>query len=155
MIISGMSNSMNALRRVGLSLGCLLLSVTLFSLLFSLPFGAGVVPLVFRVAIVFAIPVWCLYLPFVIALKDAEGRRSWIILLSGILIGPISLALLGLFFLIRGFDAHKIWQGDPLLGVLGGLAAMMIYALVVGFLTTSFYVIALRVLRRRTTIGRG
>jgi hypothetical protein len=155
MIFSGMSNPMNALRRVGLSLGCLLLSVTLFSLLFILPFGAGVVPLVFRVAIMFAIPVWCLYLPFVIALKDAQGRRIWIILLSGILIGPTSLALLGLIFLLRGFDAHKIWRGDPLLGVLGGLAAMMIYALIVGFLTTSFYVIALRVLRRRTTIARG
>ena len=72
MIISGMSNSMNALRRVGLSLGCLLFSVTLFSLLFILLFGAGAVPFVFRVAIMVAIPVWCLYLPFVIALKDAE-----------------------------------------------------------------------------------
>jgi len=148
---------MNAWRRVGLSLGCLLLSVSLFSLLYILvlPFGAGSVPLVFRVAIMFAIPVWCLYLPFMIALKDAEGRRFWIILLSGILIGPTSLALLGLIFLLGGFDAHKIWQGDPLFGVLGGLAAMMIYALIVGFLATSFYVIALRVLRRRTTVARG
>ena len=157
MIISGMSNSMNALRRVGLSLGCLLLSVTLFSLLFILilPFGAGAVPLVFRVAIMFAIPVWCLYLPFVIAPKDAEGWRIWIILLSGILIGPTSLALLVLISQLRGFDAHVIWQDDPLLGVLGGLAAMMIYALIVGFLTTSFDVIALKVLRRRNTIARG
>lgn len=144
---------MNALRRVGLSLGCLLLSVTLFSLLFSLPFGAGVVPLVFRVAIVFAIPVWCLYLPFVIALKDAEGWRIWIILLSGILIGPTSLALWGLTLQLRGGDPHNIWQGDPLIG-LGGIAAM-IFAAIVGFLTTSFYLIALRVLRRRTTIARG
>jgi hypothetical protein len=56
---------------------------------------------------------------------------------------------------VRGGDPHKIWYGDPLLGVLGGLAAMMIYALIVGFLTTSFYVIALRVLRGRTTIARG
>ena len=153
MIISGKSNSMKALRRVGLSLGCLLLSVTLFSLLFILPFGAGAVALVFRVAIVFAIPVWCLYLPFVIALKDAEGWRIWIILLSGILIGPTSLALWGLTLQLRGGDPHEIWQGDPLIG-LGGIAAM-IFAVIVGFLTTFFYVIALRVLRRPTTIARG
>jgi hypothetical protein len=101
----------------------------------------------------FAIPVWCLYLPFVIALKDAEGRRRWIILLSGILMGPTSLALWGLTLQLRGADPHNIWQGDPLIG-LGGIAAM-IFAAIVGFLTTSFYLIALRVLRRRTTIGRG
>jgi hypothetical protein len=151
--ISGISNSMNALRRVSLSLGCLLLSVTLFSLLFIQPFGTGAVPLVFRVAIMFAIPVWCLYLPFVIALKDAQERRIWIILLSGILIGPTSLALLGLILQLRGGDPHDIWQGDPLIG-LDGIAAI-IFAAIVGFLTTSFYLIALRVLRRRTTIARG
>jgi hypothetical protein len=148
-----MNNSMNALRRVGLSLGCLLFSVTLFSLLFILPFGAGAVPLVFRVAIMVAIPVWCLYLPFVIALKDAEGWRIWTILLSGILIGPTSLALWGLTLQLRGRDPHNIWQGDPLIG-LGGIAAM-IFAAIVGFLTTSLYLIVLRVLRRRTTIARG
>ena len=69
--------------------------------------------------------------------------------------GPHRSPLWGLILRVRGGDPHKIWYGDPLLGVLGGLAAMMIYALIVGFLTTSFYVIALRVLRRRTTIARG
>jgi len=39
--------------------------------------------------------------------------------------------------------------------LLGGAAAAMVFALIVGFLTTSFYVIALRVLRRRNTIARG
>jgi hypothetical protein len=155
MIVFGASNLMNVLRRVGLSLGCLLLSVVLFSLLFSLRFGAGAVLLVFRVTLIVALPVWCLYLPFLIALKDAEERRIWIILFSGILIGPTSLALLGLIFQLRGVDPHKIWQGDPLLGVLGGLAAMMIYALIVGFLTTSFYVIVLRALHRRSTAIKG
>src|SRR5215469_8775817 len=105
---------MNALRRVGLSLGCLLFSVTLFSLLFILLFGAGAVPFVFRVAIMVAIPVWCLYLPFVIALKGAEGWRIWIILLSGILIGPTSLALWGLTLQLRGGDPHYQMGGRHL-----------------------------------------
>ena len=48
------------------------------------------------VTMTLALPIWCLYLPFVIALKDAEEWRIWIILFSGILIGPASLASWGL-----------------------------------------------------------
>jgi hypothetical protein len=109
--------------------------------------------LIFRVAMTFALPVWCLYLPVVIALKDAEEGRIWTILFSGILIGPASLALWGLILQLRGGDAHQIWHGDPLVG-LGGIAAIT-FALIVGFLTTSFYVIALRILHRRSTAAKG
>ena len=151
---------MNTLKRISLSLGSLLLSVTLFTLLFGLFFSraglfrAGPLLYIFRFTMIFALPVWCLYLPFVIALKDAEERRIWTILFSGILIGPASLALWGLILWLRGGDPHKIWLGDPLLGVLGGIAAGMIYALIVAFLATCFYVIALRVLHRRSTTAR-
>jgi hypothetical protein len=108
--------------------------------------GTGVL-FIFRVALMFALPVWCLYLPFVFALKDAEGRRIWIILVSGVLIGPASLALLGLVQQLRGGDPQKIWQGDPLIG---GTPLVMISASVVGFLTTAFYGIALKALHRRS-----
>jgi hypothetical protein len=153
-IISGANNLMNTLRRIGLWFGSLLVSVTLFSLLVTLHFSgpgffrAGSVLLTFRVTMIFAFPVWCLYLPFVIALKDAEERRGWTILFSGLLIGPASLALWGLILQLRGGDPHKIWHGDPLAF---GLNGAMLFALIVGFLTTSFYVIALKVLHRRPT----
>jgi hypothetical protein len=62
---------------------------------------------------IFALPFWCLYLPFVIALKDAEQRRIWTILFSGILIGPASVAVWCLILQIRGGDLHKIWQAVP------------------------------------------
>ena len=146
MITSGASNLVNTLRRIGLWFGSLLLSVTLFSLLFTLHFSgpgffrAGSVLLTLRVTMIFAFPVWCLYLPFVIALKDAEQRRGWTIFFSGILIGPTSLALWGLILQLRG--------GDPLAF---GLNGAMIFALIVGFLTTSFYVIGLKALHRRST----
>jgi hypothetical protein len=95
---------------------------------------------------IFALPVACLYLPFVIALKDAEGRRIWTILLCGILIGPAVPGLLGLFLQLRGQlrgeDVTKVWQGEPLTGL--GLGSGMIYALIVGFLTTVCYVIAMK-----------
>jgi hypothetical protein len=149
------------LGRVGLWFGSLLVAVTLFSLLLSLLFSiAGSfrvesVFMFFYVTMMFALPVWCLYLPFVIAIKDAEGRRIWTILVSGILIGPTSLGLWGLILLRRGGDPQKIWYGDPLLGVLGGIGAMMVCALIVGFLTTSFYVFALKRRHRRPTAAQG
>ncbi len=144
---------MSTFSSIGLSFGSLLLSALLFSLSFSGLFRAGAFLPVFHVTMVFALPVWCLYLPFVIALKDAEARRIWTILFSGILIGPASLAFWSLILQLRGGDPYTIWHGDPLSG-LGGIAAM-IYALIVGFLTTSFYLLALRVLHRLFTAARG
>ena len=135
---------MNIVGRIGLWFGCLFFSVALLSLLLS-SLGASAY-VVFRVTMMFALPVACLYLPFVIALKDAEGRRIWTILLSGILIGPAVPGLLGLFLQLRGQlrgeDVHKVWQGEPLTGV--GLGSAMIYALIVGFMTTACYVIVLK-----------
>jgi hypothetical protein len=75
------------------SVRCERLSATLFVLLFSVLFPAWSIIVILRVTMIFAFPFWYLYLPFVIALKDAEERRIWIILLSGTLIGPASLAL--------------------------------------------------------------
>jgi len=138
---------------MGLSFGSLLLSALLFSLSFSGRFRAGSFVPAFHVTMVFALPVWCLYLPFVIAFKDAEGRQIWTILFSGILIGPVSLALWCLILQLKGGDPYTIWHGDPLIG-LGGIAAM-IYAVIVGFLTTSLYLLALRVLHRLLTAARG
>jgi hypothetical protein len=143
---------MITLKRLGLWFGSLLLSATLFVVLFSVLFRASAI-LILRVTMIFAFPLWCLYLPLVIALKDVKERRIWIILLSGTLIAPASLALRGLMLQLRGGDPHEIWYGDPLIG-LGGFAAM-IFAFIVGFVTTSFYVIALRIVHRRSTAAKG
>ena len=147
-------------RRVGLSFVCLLLAAALFSLLFAL-LGAmsGSVSIslavpVFRAAMFLALPAWCVWLPFVIAAKDTEGRdtegrKIWTILLSGILIGPASIALRFLIVVLRGADPQMVWHGDPLLGELGAGPVCMIFALIVGSFTSLFYVAALKALRRR------
>lgn len=129
--------------RIGLWFGSLLLSVAIFSLFFSLAFYSPFF-LVFCVTMMFALPAWCLYLPFVIAFKNAEGWRMWIILVSGILIGPASIALWCLIQLKAGGDPYKIWHGEPPINM-GGIVCMDL-SLIVGFLTTSFYVIALKTL---------
>jgi hypothetical protein len=128
-------------RRVGLSFVCLLLADALFSLILALWLtmaGSARISLaipVFRVAMIFALPVWCVWLPIVIATKDAEGRKIWTILLSGILVGPASIALWSLILLLRGANQQMVWHGDPLLGDLGGGIACMIFALIVGLFT--------------------
>src|SRR5277367_3846761 len=122
---------MKLLTRIGVWFGCLLIAVALFSLLFVRLFNAGGdVILVCRITMMFALPVWFLYLPFTVKLKDAEDRRIWIILVSGILIGPLSLTIWCLILQLRGGDAATIWQGDPLAP---STAECMIFASVVGF----------------------
>jgi hypothetical protein len=86
-----------------------------------------------------------LYLPFVISISDAEDGRIWTILGSGILIGPVALAIWGLTLGLSG--RHSVWEGD---GIGLGLAAGLIFALVVGCLTTAFYVISLKVIHHWT-----
>jgi hypothetical protein len=108
--------------------------------------------LIFRITMTFAFPAWCLYLPFVMALQDAAARRIWTLLVSGILIGPASLVLWGLILQVRGGDPQKIWHSDPLAF---GMGWAMIFALIVGLLTTSCYVIALKFLHHHSTAAKG
>jgi hypothetical protein len=100
---------------------------------------------------IFALPVWCVWLPVVIATEDAEGPNIWTILWSGILVGPASLAVWSLILLLRGASQQTVWYGDPLLGVLGGGIACMIFASIVGLLTGSLYVAACKSLQGRST----
>jgi hypothetical protein len=145
---------MNALMRVGLWLSSLLLAVAVFSLIFcllqSVRFSSGSVFLIFRVTLLFAFPIWCVSVPLVTALKDAEERRIWTILLRGSLIGPAAVALWCLILQLRGAAADMLWQGDPLIGIGGSVGIVL--ASIVGFLATSFYVIALKVLHRRSSL---
>jgi len=137
-----------ALSRIGLWFSSLLIAVLLFSLLFSLMVGgAGSIFMIFRVTMTFALPVGCLYLPVLIALRNTEKQQISIILLGGILIGPASMALWCLVLLWTGGDSHTIWHGDPLTGM-GGFAAML-FALIVGSLTTVFYIFGLKATHRR------
>lgn len=142
--------------RAGISLAALLASVALFSVLFTLVFGRAAFPrldqirFVFLVTSMFALPVWCLYLPFILTLKDAEGRRLWIILATGTLIGPVALSLWGFVYLRIPFDMQRIVYSNPLGGELAGLGALMGFALVVGCTTAALYGLALRRIHRRS-----
>jgi hypothetical protein len=64
-------------------------------------------------------------------------------------IGPAAIAGGALIAQLKGGDATAIWNGDPLTGLGAGLG--MIFASIVGFLTTIIYVIALNNFTRRST----
>ena len=83
-------NPLNTWGSVGLWFILLILSVTITSLLLG---GVKGFALIFYFTMLFAFPIWCLCVPIVIALKDAEESSILIILFNGILIGPASLAL--------------------------------------------------------------
>lgn len=139
----------NALGRIGLWLGSMLIAGAFFSTLSCLLFGPF---MFFYLILIFGLPGWLLYLPFVMAVKDAEGRRIWTILDSGISIEPAAIGLWGLILVRRGGDPLSIWYGDPLLGI--GMGAGMIFALILGSLTTSIYVFALKRRQRPAAQGR-
>jgi hypothetical protein len=128
-----LNESKQPLIRIGLWLISFLIADVCFSLLFGRN-SAQTIPIFFLGTLMFGWPAWCLYLPVVVAFKDAEGRRMWIILSGGILVGPLSLLL---------WDAAH-----------GGLRDMadtlpvsfMVFAVIVGSLTTCAYVCALRLL---------
>ena len=104
---------------------------------------------VYRVTMMFALPVWFVYLPLTVKLKDAEDSRIWILLVSGTLIGPLSLTIWLLILQLGGGDARTIWgQGDP---EAPSTAAFMIYASVVGFVAAAIYGIFLKIIYRLTT----
>jgi hypothetical protein len=142
-------SSLNApytLVRILLWLGSLVIAVCLFSLLLSRGESDGSVVFMFRVTMIFALPVWLLYLPLVVLLKDAEGRRWWVLLVSGAFIGPLCLFLWGLILQLRGENAHVVWQGD---GEAPGIAGLMVFASIVGFLTTGLYAVGLKLFSRK------
>ena len=74
----------------------------------------------------------------------------WAILPAGSLIGPLAIGLWFLVLQIGGASPQTMWQGDPLIGWVGSSIAGMIFALIVGVLTSSFYLVIFRALYRRS-----
>ena len=133
---------MKTFSRIGLSFGCKLLSIALYSLMgiLSAPHGAHLrtVVDVFPVTLLFAFPVWLLSLPLVVALRDAERWRGWVILITGVSLGPAFLLIWSLAAQSSG--GRLTWEREGF---------FLISALMVSFLTTLFYVLTLKFTHRR------
>lgn len=134
----------DASMRIGLWLVSLLIADFCFSLFFG--FYSQTSAPVFIFTLVFASPAWCLYLPVVIAFKNAEGRRIWTILSIGILAGPLTLLLWGAVDEVPRANTLRtgLWNFFEALPV-----SFLVFALIVGSLTTCAYVFGLKILHRR------
>lgn len=139
---------MRTSRRVMLSLACVLLAIApLFLLSLRGLIGHHTQPLgqflrnsaeIFPVYFLFALPGWLIALPFVVLLKDAEGWRGWFILLVGICIGP-------------GFIWIWIWMASPVHYVAWQRDGFpLVLSLIISFLTTLSYFLALKFAHRRS-----
>lgn len=133
---------MRALGRIALSFGCVLLAVALYSFpgLLSYKLSIRAVFDLMPITLLFALPAWLLSLPLVITFKDAEGRRGWIILITGVALGPAFLLLWGLVAPSGGIG-HMSSQADGF---------FWISALIVSLLTTISYVLALKIIQYRS-----
>jgi hypothetical protein len=132
-------------RNIGLWFLSVLLSVSLFSLWF-FPSGDHWTLkswlFVFRITMKLALPAALLFLPIVIKKRDAEQGRQWVIAGWGLLIGPASVVFLAL---VTG----TLEQPSDPVGL--SLLACLIYAFIVGSLTTILYITALKLVHRLTS----
>lgn len=141
-----LTTDMSTSRRIGLWFVCVLVAATLFGLFITGFVHVEAAFMVLRVTLLFASPVALLYLPLVVWLRDAEQRRIWTIVASGVVIGPLTMLLLGLVSqLFSAVGSHQLWYGD---GIDFGVLQSMIFALIVGFLTTAMYAAALKIFAR-------
>ena len=81
----------------------------------------------------FAIPGWLVALPFVLLVRNIEGKRLWIWLVVGTTIGPL---VFGIIDLIS-------WNLDPNGGLDFGVS-FILWSILVSFLTTGTYLYFLK-----------
>jgi hypothetical protein len=149
-------DAVNVWIRIGLWFVCLPIAISIFSLLLSrfLLDGVGfgklwfILP-IFRVMMKSALPIWFFCVPVVVAVKHAQGWRMWTLLAVGSLIGPLAVGLWFLILQMGGAAPQPMWQGDPLMGWVGSAITGMIFALSIGVLTSSMYLIGFTILDRQ------
>lgn len=105
--------------------------------------------------LVFGLPVWCVYLPVIVAIRHATARNFWFIFVSGILIGPASLSLWLQYINRNNRNWKGLWEADPVAGWWASAGFFLVCSAIVGFLSAIFYVFSLRRgPRRRAPQGR-
>ena len=135
---------MRAISRIFLSFCSLLLAVALFCCWVG---SAGSWSFIFKITMIFALPVWLINLPILFLLKNVGRHSKWIVPALGGLIGPVCLTLWCGILVLRGGNWASIWNGDP---EAGGLESALIFASLIGLATNSFYTVALILFERLT-----
>ncbi len=135
---------MRAISRILLSFCSLHLAVAIFSGVLG---SLGSWLFVFKVTMIFALPVWLINLPILFLFKNIDRHHRWTIPALGGLIGPVCLMLWCGILVLGGSNWASIWNGDP---ETGGLGSGLIFASLIGLATNSFYTVALPIFKRRS-----
>jgi hypothetical protein len=138
---------MRAISRIFLSFCSLLLAVAIFCCWVG---SAGSWSFIFKITMIFALPVWLINLPILFLLGRARRHQVWMVPALGGLIGPVCLTLWCGILVFRGnhwLIQWEVWKGDP---EAGGLGSAVIFASLIGLATNSFYMIALILFKRLT-----
>ncbi len=145
------SSPRTSIGRIGLWLCSFLISVLLFVLVASLPtlqwmilFELTAVARAFVYYLIlitiYALMVSVVYLPFLVAFKDAAQWRLWIILTSATLIGPCCLVVLSFVLTLANgepLDVHRILrEAEPGIGI-----DVMPFAFGLNLVTAILYVV--------------
>ncbi|MBV9267766.1 MAG: hypothetical protein JO061_16475 [Acidobacteriaceae bacterium] len=137
---------MKSLVRIGAWAGAFAFSTTLFSLLCCFRGSFRSFTFIVLVTTKVAFPAWVLFIPFIVGFKHLEGRRLWIILSAGTLIGPLYLLVVGVISQLGRGDVQTIWQGD---GIGLGIFGVLPIALGISFVTTALYLLAMKTISYR------
>jgi hypothetical protein len=121
-----------------------LLAVCLFSGCYASPRNTASIAFVFRTTLLFAFPVACVYLPFVLRLS--RTGQLFLLTMGAALIGPASLGLLGVVRRV----ADTSYATDN--GVSPGFGAVLVFALLIGTLAGMAYVFAFKMMLGRLTL---
>jgi len=126
------------LKRIGLALGCMFLSIAILGVVSTVPLALRYGPRqalptlqMLPVYLLFAFPGWVISFPFVLFFKHADGWRAWVMLAIGTAIGPAFM----LTWTMLAVGGPWTWQAN------GGALTL---SLIIGFLTTFLYVLSLR-----------
>jgi hypothetical protein len=100
---------------------------------------------VYRVALLFVLPLWLLFLPICIRVNDVQKLRIWTILGSCTLTAAIAYAGLVFIQMLNRGNPTIIWQGYP---TGPAIAVWMALAAAAGFIVGAIYGLLLFVARR-------
>jgi hypothetical protein len=123
----------------------MLLAVAIFSVVLG---RLGSWLFIFKITLIFALPVWLINLLFLFLFKNVDRHHGWIVPVIGALIGPVCLTLWCGILVLRGDNWLSLWNGDP---EAGGLESSLLFASLIGLGTNSFYAAAL-ILHKRLTV---
>ena len=124
-----------------------ILAVGLFSGYYASPHNIASITFVCRTTLLFAFPVACVYLPFVLRLS--RTGQLFLLATGAALIGPASIGLLGVVLAVADIP----YAADN--GVGPGFGAALVFALLIGTVAGMAYVITFKILCRFTRVKSG